>query len=160
MVMVVMVILVGVATPAMQTMIERNRTESQLNALYGSLMMARSESITRNQNAILCMSSNGTSCTVSGNWEQGWLLFMDEDSDGVYGSGDERIRSQASLQSLYTLRADSALASTVVFRANGTALNTGNFKLCPPSADVQKGFTVVLSITGRARISEGVDECP
>lgn len=160
MVLVVIGILVGVATPSMKTMIERNRTQAQVSALYGTLMMARSESITRNQPAVLCMSSNGSSCTTSGNWEQGWLLYVDEDNDGTFGSSEELIRASNALVTNYTLRAVAPLSTTVTFRANGTTPDSGSFRLCPPSQNTDDGYSIVLTITGRARLSEGVDACP
>ncbi|TVZ40122.1 type IV fimbrial biogenesis protein FimT [Alteromonadaceae bacterium 2753L.S.0a.02] len=160
MVLFVVGILVGIASPSMQVMIERNRTEAQLNAIYSTLLTARSEAISRNQPAVICKSADRSACTTSGNWEQGWLLYIDADDDGTFDASEELITSKGALHTGFTLRAASPLNNVVSFRANGTTNSTGSMKLCPPSEDTDHSYNVVLSMTGRARVSSEVVSCP
>jgi len=157
---VIIFILVGIAAPSMQTLIERNRTESQTNAIFNALMTARSESITRNQPTILCKSSDQSTCTTSGHWEQGWLIFIDENANGILDTAEDIISSNNPLSQDFTLRAESPIGNTIAFQANGTTRDTGAMMLCPPSKDVSQAYTLVISITGRVRLSKEVLSCP
>ena len=159
-VMVIIGILAGIASPSMRTLIERNRTDAQIRGLFESIVAARSESITRNQATTLCKSSDRESCTASGNWEQGWLVYVDSNGNASLDSTEDVIRSHKALETNYTLRAVSPLTNTVSFRANGTTTDSGSLRLCPPSNDTTLGYTIVLNITGRARLSKEVSECP
>jgi type IV fimbrial biogenesis protein FimT len=40
-----------------------------------SAQVARSEAIKRNTTITLCRSANGTSCSGSGGWQQGWIVM-------------------------------------------------------------------------------------
>jgi len=69
-------ILVTVAVPSFQTMIESNALTSQINLFIGSLNAARSEAVKRGKQVTLCKSVNGSSCAGAG-YEAGWIVFVD-----------------------------------------------------------------------------------
>lgn len=156
---VIIFILVGIAAPSMQTLIERNRIEAAVNAIFNALSTARSESITRNQPVIVCKSADRSSCSSSGNWEQGWLVYIDNNANGSLDTTEDIIHSSAALNDGFTLKALSPIGNTIAFQANGTTSDTGIIELCPPSGDKAKGYSVIVSITGRARLSKEVSSC-
>lgn len=156
----ILAVITGIAAPSMSTIIEANRIESGLQAIFTSLITARSEAISRNQSVIVCKSSNGTSCTTSGEWEQGWVIVVDENANGVQDSGEPVTSSFASLEYGLTLRAGAAYADKVRFSPEGTASDADTFRLCPADSDIDDARTVVMTITGRPRTSEGSTVCP
>lgn len=157
---VIVAILTGIAAPSMQALIERNRTNAQVNAIFGALMAARGESISRNQPTVLCKSNNRTHCAHTGNWEQGWLVFVDDNGNELLDIGEDVVHSKAQLSANYTLRATAPINHTLSFLANGATKDAGSFALCPPSKNKTQGYTMVLSITGRAHLSKAVNSCP
>ena len=54
----IMVILVTMAVPSLQALIERNAVAGQVDSLVSSLITARSEAIKRNTIVVMCRSNN------------------------------------------------------------------------------------------------------
>jgi len=68
-------VLATLAAPGMQKFVSSNRLTTQINDLLADISTARSEAIKRNTNTGICTSTSGTSCTASGNWVNGWLVY-------------------------------------------------------------------------------------
>ena len=62
------------------------------NSAYTTALYAQSEAIKRNGVVSLCPSRDGTTCTPSGEWSAGWLIFvnLDRDSPAARDAGEER----------------------------------------------------------------------
>lgn len=103
----VAVILLGVAVPSFQGVIRTNRIAAQTNELVAALNLARSEAITRGTTMTLCRSDDpdkpirndtnprtGPSCSTAAGtgWQNGWLLFVDEDGDGTLDATEVRLK--------------------------------------------------------------------
>jgi type IV fimbrial biogenesis protein FimT len=156
----IVAILLGVATPAFLDVIERNRLETASSKLFVSLMLARSEAVKRNSSAVVCKSTNGSSCVTTGNWEQGWLVFADDDADNTLDVGETVINAVEGLTAGDTLRASSAaFANYIAFRTDGSAHSGGIFVLCNKDADTTMARQVVVDVTGRPRRSKTTTDC-
>lgn len=166
-VMALGVILLSIAAPSMTGILDTERSRSFGNALLSSLNLARSEAIKRNARAVLCKSADGLSCTFSGGWEQGWLVFHDVNNNAALDSGEQVIDRQGPAPQGLSLTGNANVANYVSYSASGSAklinggFQAGTFTLCLASvsgADVRK---LVLSPTGRARSKKGLpSDCP
>lgn len=151
-------ILVSIAVPSFTNMMVNNRLKSYGNAMMSTLLLARSEAIKRNARVVLCKSSNGTACT--GNWQDGWIVFVDADNDAAVDAGEEIIHKIGATASGYTLTGGGTnVANYVSYTAQGVtrltsnASQTGTFTLCPPSpAPSGSGREIEISATGRPRL--------
>jgi type IV fimbrial biogenesis protein FimT len=94
--LVVAVILLTVGVPSMQGLIQNNRLTAATNTFVSSLNMARSEAIKQGRNAMVCVSTDLNSCTA-GNWQQGWLVWVDENRNGILDAPGEIIQTVQSL---------------------------------------------------------------
>ncbi len=111
-------ILLSIAVPSFTASIQNNRMVTQINDLHTSLSYARSEAVKRNNNVTVCKSSNGTSCT--GNWDNGWIVFVDNNFNGTVDAGDVILRVHGSIAGDITLAlAKRASFTPVVARKNG-----------------------------------------
>jgi len=90
-VLVVISIMTTVVIPGMIDMVRNNRQSTVLNALTHSFYIARSEAISRAQGVSICPTVNFTSCAGSTAWEKGWLVFTDQDRDGVIDTGKDAV---------------------------------------------------------------------
>jgi len=158
--MAILVVVTSLAVPSMTELIESNRTNSITQSLYASLVSARSEAVSRNQNVVICKSSNGIFCTTANAWEQGWLIFVDEDADGVKDITDPVTISVSSLDNDFTLRTGTAYSNKLQFRPDGTVTEADTFRLCSASNIPEDGRSVILNITGRPRSTESSGVCP
>jgi type IV fimbrial biogenesis protein FimT len=80
-------VLVSLAAPAMNDFIENNRILTHRSKLFLAIQTVRSEAIKRNQTVRICQSNDGQSCNAS-DWQSGWLLWADSESDGAHELDD------------------------------------------------------------------------
>ncbi len=166
--LVVLAILVGVAAPGMIDLVRSNRLTSQTNLFATALAIARSESIKRNVNVVICK-RDGTSCDNSKNWEDGWVIFADSDADQQLDGGEETIRLFEGLSSGYTLRVGNTYTNWIRYMPKGDVLGSGGtgaatFRLCAADAeainDTRHSRSLNISFSGHVRLSEGTTACP
>jgi len=164
-VIVIVAIFVTVGVPNFQNMIKDNRLSTQANSLISSLQLARSEALKLRTPVSICRSTNGTSCAGVGNWDTGWLVFVDDGATvGTVDAGETIMQVVGSISAGNTLRADAAVDNFLSFQPNGlqnTAAAGGNFRLCDGSTpDNTKSRNIAISPTGRVSSSIGTATCP
>jgi type IV fimbrial biogenesis protein FimT len=155
-------ILMTVAVPSMQDAALNGKLRAQSNAFLASLHLARSEAIKRNGRVVLCKSSDGVDCAVSGGWEQGWIVFSDNNNDANRaGDTDEVIvERHEPLASGFLLRGGASVASYISFNPAGSTMSTsgalqfGSVTLCRSQPMSDQGKQIVLNAAGRARVCE------
>ena len=78
----VIAILAVVAIPNLRDFVHNNRLRAASNELVASLQAARMEAVRLNSPALVCRSTDGTTCAGSnGNWAT-WVVLADVDKDG------------------------------------------------------------------------------
>lgn len=153
-------ILVGIGVPTFQATVKNNRMTSNLNAFVTSLNQARSEAVKQNLPVRVCASSDGTTCGGAGvNWEQGWVVFVDRDNDGVIDDGNDCdnnatddciITVQSELHGEIQLR---STVNSISYFGSGTSNGADTFTICD-SRGADHAKAVVVSSTGRPSISK------
>jgi len=172
-------ILVSVGLPMLNVFFDSNRMVSNTNDLVAGLNIARSEAIKQQIRVTLCQSADTASCTGSGQWEDGWIVFQDPNGNATVDGGERILRLNAAVDGQVTIRSNDVgnlIASSVSFTSRGLpkALNggaqSGTFRICDKrglkvNADgvstVARG--VVLSPSGKVRSSNqlaNIASCP
>ena len=172
-------ILVSVGLPMLNVFFDSNRMVSNTNDLVAGLNIARSEAIKQQSRVTLCQSSDNASCTGSGQWEDGWIVFQDPNGNATVDGGERILRLNAAVDGQVTIRSNDVgnqIASSVSFTSRGLpkALNggaqSGTFRICDKrglkvNADgvstVARG--VVLSPSGKVRSTNqlaNIASCP
>ncbi|WP_263078360.1 GspH/FimT family pseudopilin [Endozoicomonas sp. Mp262] len=93
----VAVAIVGILASSFITMgdlVREYRVRYMEQRLYGALILARSEAIKRSGSVSVCKSSNASSCAsgTGSDWEDGWIVFVDQNANRAVNGGDEIIR--------------------------------------------------------------------
>ena len=109
-------ILAAIALPAFDSFIQGSRLRTYANDFAAAARLARSEALKRNGPVQLCKSANGTSCNVSGSWEQGWIVLAAGPNNTFGNSDDVLVRAWPAAGSGYRL---TAAANNLVFQATG-----------------------------------------
>lgn len=158
-------IVLTVGVPAFGTFIKNNRLITSTNALVGALNLARSEAIKRNVRVSVCKSSDGAACTGTGNWEQGWLVFVDSDNDATYDNGTETLlRVQDNIKGNVTMAGNANVSTYVSYVSSGRsqlidgAFQAGTIKICDDRTG-NVGRQIVISNTGRMHLDSQIS-CP
>ena len=145
-------LLAAIAVPSFIPFVENNRYVTQINELQTSLNLARSEAIKRNNNVSVCKRDRDAECHGHDNhWHHGWLVFVDNDADGVIDAGDEVLRIYDNLKAKNKLFFS---IEEVTYASNGLASSgTGDsFALCEEKA-VSGSKGLVIGPSGRPRLA-------
>lgn len=153
-------ILLAIAAPSFTDLIKDNRQIAQINSLSASLNLAKSEAIKRSITVTVCSSNDQSSC--SGNWENGWIIFEDEDdshtvSTKTNGDTEAIVRVQQALSNGNTLRYNRAPGTFISYSSDGFASAfQGTFTLCDDRGP-SNARGLVISPSGRVRVATDTD---
>ncbi|MFZ6801599.1 GspH/FimT family pseudopilin [Undibacterium sp. Di24W] len=97
-----------VGIPAFSNLIIKSRISAATTTLHAAFLLARAEAIKRGKNVVICRSVNSNgfnpSCASNGGdggegvgWADGWIIFVDEDSDKKYTARDGLVHVQAAI---------------------------------------------------------------
>lgn len=155
-----------VAVPAVHETIQASRLSAASQDLLSDLYLARSEALKRNRRAAVCKSAEGATCTREGGWEQGWIVFHDEDNDGALGAGEEVIRRHERMPDGLRARGNQPIANYVSYTPLGTTkfvgggFQAGTFTVCHVTAGATVSRQVIINSVGRPRLQRApVAEC-
>jgi type IV fimbrial biogenesis protein FimT len=140
-------ILAAVGIPNLYNATRSTRISAQANEFVGTLNYARSEAVKRGQRVTVCKSANGTSCATTGNWDQGWIVFVDANNNNTRETTEELLRVRDSLDGDSTLIGTTNTATYVSFLSNGGATELGTVAL----RNQAKGVDIFLIRSGRVR---------
>ncbi len=153
-------IVMAIGVPAFQDMIRNNRIIAQTNDVMSALNFARGEAIKRGRPVVLCKSSDGAACATSGNWDQGWMIFVDTNNNAAADSGEEILRVHDALTGGNTLVGNGNVSTYISYSSDGvTRLKNGGsfqsgtltFGLCNSSHEKNK---ITINKTGRVKIDK------
>ncbi len=149
--------LLVMVVPSFRNQIQNSRMSAATSDLLGSFMSAKAESSARGEFVTVCKRNVGaTACVTTGDWEQGWLTFIDVDGDGVVDGGEEIIQVHRALAEGITAR---GIDDGITYRPNGmtnlTATQTLVFCDDRGFGDFARGL--VVSILGKGSILKAAD---
>jgi type IV fimbrial biogenesis protein FimT len=144
-------ILAGFAVPAFSTLVYDSRRTAALNTFVTAIQLARSESIKRAEEVVLCKTGGGSRCTSGCNWEPGWLVFvnLDHDSPPKVDAGEPVIHQHGRLPGARV----SANRDAFTFRPFSKASSNGTVTFCDARGP-KSARAVIVSPSGRPRIAE------
>jgi type IV fimbrial biogenesis protein FimT len=129
------------------------RLRSHVNLLFTDLVFARSEAVKRGQRVALCRSADGTACSDTARWQDGWVVFVDTNESNRREGGEDLLRVQTALPAGLTLRyGESGTITALAYTAAGNMTRDGTFTFCDPRGP-SKARAIIIQWTGRARIS-------
>ena len=151
----VIAIVAAVAVPAFTEIATTHRLSSYASSLSASAQLARSEAIKLNRPVTMCRSASpmasAPSCAASGAWQQGWIVFRDDNGDGVVSSGDLILQRQEPLSADYSLTSDGANA--LIFQPSGVGATPANFAIYRALPTVGSTMRCVrVNVAGRVTV--------
>jgi type IV fimbrial biogenesis protein FimT len=174
-------ILLAVGVPSLKTFMQSNQLVASTNELISALHVARSEAIKLNRRVSICDSSDGKNCGGTGDWSNGWIVFIDAD-----GALDNTGAPCAAVDTDCLLRihdaftdnqltvsgvdANGAAITSFTFSSRGLpkavngASQSGVYSICSldSGGNTIGSRAVILSLSGRVRVSDNaaVISCP
>jgi type IV fimbrial biogenesis protein FimT len=165
MVVVIVGILMAVALPDFIRSTRVMQLQHQANEMANAIKLAQSEATRRRQTVIMCRSNLlqdgcNTGAPVA-NWNVGWIVFVDNNNDGVRdtaGTSEPLLLVKQRLLTGYNVTATvgSPMANAIIFNAageNAGSLNgagTITFSHLDSANNVR--MFLVMNVTGRIRV--------
>jgi type IV fimbrial biogenesis protein FimT len=155
--------LIGLYGATVQSWLPRYHQRNHAAALAQAMHLARGEAIKSGHRVNLCPSLDRATCDPGGRWEQGWIVYTDENHDGERDPDEDIVRVEGAAEHGITVRGNRPVAQYVSYvpyghtRLVSGALQMGTFTVCMPGQDV---IEVVLANGGRPRIQEMPARCP
>jgi len=149
-------VLISVALPGMQNFRMNSRQSGQINELVSAMHLARNTAITTNSRVTFCASSNGQAC-ASVSWNEGWIAFIDRDSDQTVDADESILRTGSGVNGLTI--SSSQYSTYLMYRPNGRVMNSsiaqnsGQFNVCD-GRGTDHAKAIVLDMSGRPRLAD------
>lgn len=149
-------ILFALGVPAMAALLRDHRLALFTNDLLGAMHLARSEAIKRKGRVTMCPSSNGAQCAAVGGWDQGWIVFLDNNSNAARDAAEPLVsaRSQRAMGIVAvgngTMARYVSYVSAGAARTTNNALQIGTIRVCN---GIQQR-SLVVNASGRVRVTK------
>ena len=154
----VLAIAIAVGAPSFTDTIQNNRLAGQTNSINGALSYVRTEAVKLNGDVSICSSSDQSTCNNTGAWEDGWVIFIDDDGNGVRAAGETILRVGEPLQGNNTLRLDGfASANAITFDNQGRITSSGTLVFCDEREE-EEAVGIVINISGQTRKAVDQDD--
>ncbi|MCB1751976.1 MAG: GspH/FimT family pseudopilin [Gammaproteobacteria bacterium] len=151
--MAIIAVVLSVGVPGITSLAGNGRITSAVNSVVRHLHYARSEAVRRSRPVVLCPSLAGTGCDDSFHWEQGFMLFADNNADRIPDDGDSILRHFRPDESR-TRILTSPGRKKITYQASGMSPgSTATFTICDPDGRAAPK-AVILSNPGRPRLSD------
>ena len=148
------------AVPSFVTVISNNRISSSANDFVGSLQLAKAESAARIEPTTICKKNiAGTGCLTSGDWQQGWIVFSDNNGNAAVDAGDTVVLNHEALDSQITFNGTAGVTNSITFNPSGRTSITGTQVLimCDARGFAESAKGILVTITGRGNVMKASD---
>ena len=134
------------------------RMTATVNQLMGDLSLTRSEALKRNTVVALCKSTDGKSCSKDEAWDNGWLIFTDNNKNRDVDADETVIRVQQPLDGKLNLRyGETGTYYYLRYNPMGEVWPGATFSFCD-SRGAKKAKAIIVFWTGRPRVSDKTSE--
>lgn len=146
-------ILAALSFPSLHSFFNREYDKTIQLQLLRSIQLARQEAIAQHVLVSLCKSKNGLTC--SGDWSDGYLVFNDENKDGIVHDKKQilAVIQQDSQKGTLHLRSYPHYLDYLQFLPTGfmRSHNNGTFWYCH-EGEVSPVWAIAFSQSGKARV--------
>lgn len=149
-------ILMAVAIPNLTTFKLNAQRSAAMNQMVSGIHFARNTAVTRNARVTVCASEDSATCGGSSDWEDGWIAFVDNDSDQTVDVGETVLRTSEAMEGATVTSAN--FTRSFMFRPNGRimsnsiATNSGDFTICDKRG-AGEARVLIVDIAGRPQTS-------
>jgi type IV fimbrial biogenesis protein FimT len=160
------------AVSSFQSLQVRAQVQVASQALLSDVLSARTEALRRERRVTLCAAALDTgaratlptACGASGGasaWHQGWLVFEDVNSNGLWDTGEALLQQRTRLHMSISATGNTTVARYVSFGPSGRSLTlngafqAGTITLCARGATDAEAWLLVVNAVGRSRLDKG-----
>lgn len=158
--------LIVVGVPQLADVLASMRLREGMLAITSGLRLARVEAIRRNGRVVMCKSEDGTQCSDSGDWSQGWIIFHDANSSRIVDGDETVLYREAPIASRFRISGNQMIARDLAYSFSGEAVlpnggfQAGTFTVAPREGGPSTVYCVAVSKRGSHRVyKSGTGRC-
>ena len=158
--LLISVVLLVFVIPLWTNILLTNRLATEANTFLSAMHLARSEAVKRNVRTVLCVSASGLSCSNTGDWHQGWIMFTDANNNTLVDANETLLRRGQTLPNNFLLTGNTPVSRYISYSPSGAtrlvsgAFQAGTLKLCQRSMSSSAARLLIISSSGRPRIEK------
>ena len=168
-VLFVMAVMCVVAASSMLWVQRKIQIQTAAEDLQNTVLTARTEALRRETRVTVCVAQTlpvqcDKATVIAGGlaptWQQGWLMFVDDNSNGIWDSGEVLLQQHKSLSMAISATGNSTVNRYISFGANGRSLilnggfQAGTLTVCEHLARSSAGWLLVINAVGRPRLEK------
>ena len=168
--LVVAALVLTIGAPTFQSTMRNSRMTTSVNNIIATLQLARSEAIKRRTPVTVCTTPDfdeaNPSCDNSAPWNDGWIVFADDNANGDRDAGEQVLRRERKMRGSVAVSTpvNQPLQTSLTYLASGFpnlgGLAAAGFMLfCDDRASDNSGRIISVPQTGRP-MAASVDERP
>ena len=140
--------------PNLSALVAQERSTVLINNLAGALAYARSEAVMRNTEILTCQSNNSSECNRSKNWQNGWIIFVDNNKNRQRDPEEKLLRVYSAVENgtQAIFNGASRIDHYMRYKPSGRAYPNGSFRICNPNIGI--GKALIMTQSGRLRLSK------
>lgn len=145
-------ILISISYPMFSSSMNNNRLYSEAVQTNSILSLARTEAIRRNNFVTVCPTNNGTSCLASNLFQNGTIVFLNNDNLGLNNNSQIIKVFDKWTQ---TDKGKINVGNSVTFSAQGRANITNSLLICKPTYN---SFLIDLNVSGFMKLTSNTGD--
>ena len=146
----VFAILAAAAAPALGSLIESTESRTARSALITALNTARIFAASKTAHVVACPSADREYCGRTTEWQQGWIVFIDADGDGLRDAVEDLIEVTEAQPEGVAITS-TAGRTRVLYRPDGSSAGSNvTFTICDRRGP-EHASALVINNAGRVR---------
>lgn len=169
-------VLCGLSVSALHEAQTKFQVQAGAQALLNAVLSARAEAVRRETRVSICVAAptftqagmatevlpmacaTSTELGQGAAWQNGWLMFEDDNHNGMWESGEAVLLRHAHLGLKVSASGNTTVRQNVSFGASGRSLTpngafqAGTLTVCEHQALTGKGWLLVINAVGRPRL--------
>ena len=148
------------AVPSFVTIMSNNQISGNTSDFVSALQLAKSEAATRVNPVTICKSNaTGSACVAGGNWQQGWIVFSDNNGNAAVDAGEAIVLNHEALDTRITFGGTAGVTNFITYNPSGTTSITSTQVLimCDDRGFSDSARGILIPITGRGNTIRAAD---
>ncbi len=157
------IILATVGVPSYLNLVKNGRITASVNDVVTAIQLTRSEASKRGVAVTLCPStdSDEANASCSGNWEDGYIAFVDANANGTRDNAEELLLAEGPAGPEIFINASPPIANGITYGGDGfpiaLAEESADLVFCDDPSDDRRARVLNVSSTGRPFASRDAD---
>ncbi len=142
----------GASLPSFSNLLKNQTLTTENNRLVSALNLARNQAISHNKIVIICASRSGSDCDAGRSWNQGWIVFTDENFNRVRDADETVTRVAQASQTGVSIISPAARQILRFFPDGSSPGSNATLTFCDERG-AESARSIIISNVGRVRQS-------